>query len=306
MQLGPYQTEAYGSVELSAVTGPDGTERVTATASGGPCDFPTGTEVFSGEFQGDTILVGSLLLCQEGAGCPAQVSVPVLATYNSTDRMLSALVRLQEGCSSRALARGSSLVVLRSTAKEPEGEATEEAGTTSPLPAMPVRGVPPEGGNSATAIAEAQAASTDLDTLMKEGQRALSAGNFSNANQRFGLVHFKEKENKEKENVDALVGLGASHIGLKEFPQGFKYLEDARKLRPGRADVHLWMAYGWFLKGEQLKFRLALDLALAKGWKPGNPMDNVPTKALGGELGAARERLLRKQQEQAGAGSPSP
>ncbi len=308
MQLGPYQAEAYGSVEFSAPLNPDGTqgERVTATASGGPCDFPTGTEVLSGELQGETVLVGSLLLCQEGDGCPAQVSVPVLATYNATDRVLSALVKLREGCRSKALPGGSSLVVLKSTTQEPEGEGenAEQPGANSPLPAR----VKQEGGGSATAVAEAQGASADLDALMKEGQRALSAGNFSNANGRFGLVYFKEKEKetKEKENVEVLVGLGASHIGLKEFPQGFKYLEDARKLKPGRADIHLWMAYGWFLKGDQPKFRSALDLAMAKGWKPGNPMDNVPSKALEGELGAARERQVRKQQGQAGAGSPRP
>ncbi len=304
MQLGPYQADAYGPVEITAAPGPEGTERVIAKASGGPCDFAPGTEVLSGEFQGHNVLVGTLLLCQEGPGCPATVSLPVLATYNSADAVLSALVRLKEGCSSRALPKGASLVVLKSTVApggEEEGEAPDEDRDSAPLPVVPVRAAMPEGGGSALAVAGAQAGTPDLDMLLKEGQRFLAAGNFSNAKDRFGLVVLKDKG-----NVDALVGLGASHLGIKDYAQGFKYLEDARQLRPLRPDVHLWLAYGWFLKGEQAKVRPALDQALTKGWKAGNPADDVPVKALEGELGAARVRLINKKQGQAGAGSPRP
>jgi len=302
MQLGPYQAEAYGQVELSAVPGPDGTERVTATASGGPCDLPPGTEVFSGEFQGDTVLVGTLLLCQEGAGCPARVSVPVLATYNATDRMLSALVRLREGCSSKGLARGSSLVVLKSTAREPEGEATEEAGADSPLPVMPVRGVTPEGGGSAESVAKALAQPPDTAELMKDGQRALEKSNFSNAQASFGRVVLADKR-----NADALVGLAASHLGMKQYEPAFKLLDDARKVDASRGDVHLWLAYAWFQKGDSFRVRAALDQALEKGWTSSGSRVEAPVeRALMGELGAAKERLRRKRQGQAGAGSPRP
>jgi tetratricopeptide (TPR) repeat protein len=307
MQLGPYRAEAYGPVELSAAPEADGTERVTATASGGPCDFPTGTEVFSGEFQGDTVLVGSLLLCQEGAGCPAQVSVPVLATYNATDRMLSALVRLQEGCSSRALARGSSLVVLRSTAKEPDGEseAPEEGKAGEPMSMVPVRGAAPEGvESSAESVAKALAETTDADIpdLMTRGQRALASGNFSNAAEKFGRVLFVDRG-----NVDARVGLAISNLGLKQLDPALKALEEARKQAPTRGDVHLWLAYVRFQKGGNLQdVRGLLDAALEKGWESGGRAEAQLLRPLENELAAARERLRRKQQGQAGAGSPSP
>lgn len=302
VQTGSYQAEAYGQVEVTTVTVPEGTERVVATASGGPCDFAPGTEVFSGEMQGDRVLVGSLLLCQEGEGCQAQVRHPVLAIYTSTDGVLSALVRLQEGCTSKALARGSSLVVFRGPpVREPEGEDEGEDARAAPMPVVPVRAVTPDGAGSAQQVAKA-IAETDVPGLMKDGQRLLASGNYSNALAKFGSVLVVDKR-----HVEAMVGVAASHLGMKQPDRAFEYLDNARSLASGRADLHLWLAYAWFQKGDLQRMRSALDSALDKGWEPGGRAESMAMKALEGELAAARERLrTRKRRDGAGAGNTRP
>lgn len=90
---------AVGEVGLVDFTTQDG--KVTGRLKlSGACSFSGDTQVVTGAFEGN-VLVAQVLLCQEGASCPAERTYPMLGFWR--DDVVAGQVRLEPACSSPAL-----------------------------------------------------------------------------------------------------------------------------------------------------------------------------------------------------------
>lgn len=289
---GPYQGEPYGEVRFHT----EG-DRVIGTATGGPCGFQPGTEVISGELEGN-VLAAHVLLCQKGGPqCEERELHPALIIINPRDRVLSAMIRLREGCSSPAL-KGNALVLKFMAPPDAKGQDEEAEATRPPAPVAPAaaaRGVPDGGPPSAT--------NRPLEVpSLEEGRRQLAAGNHAAAQ-----AHFKAVLDKEPSSPVALVGLAASQLGLGQVPQALKTLGSAS---PSRPDVHLWLAYAHLKDGKRARARDSLRKAMELGWAPGNrPAEAVPEEALRADIQSLMKERNRKRgalRESTGSGSTTP
>ncbi|WP_223753317.1 tetratricopeptide repeat protein [Myxococcus sp. RHSTA-1-4] len=293
---GPYLGDTYGQVRFRT----EG-ERVIGTATGGPCRFEPDTEVISGELQGN-VLVAHVLLCQQGgSACEERKLHPALVVFNPKDRVLSAMIRLREGCSSPAL-KGNALV-LTSTAPQDDGDVEPEPESEAAKPPAGGAMAPPaEGVGSAALVAQARRREPEIPPL-EEGQRQLLAGNHAAAQTLF--THVLESDAR---NPEALMGLGASQLGRGDTDGALKTLERARAST--RPDVHLWLAYAHFRDGNRGRARESLRKALDLGWAPGNrPLEAVPESALRGEIEILMQQRARKRasgRDSTGSGSTSP
>lgn len=294
---GPYLGDTYGQVRFRA----EG-ERVVGTATGGPCRFEPDTEVITGEMQGN-VLVAQVLLCQEGgAECDARARHPALVVYNPKDRVLSAMIRLREGCRSPAL-HGNHALVLKATAPQEDGEEEAEPEPEAPRPAAGGALAPsPDGGGSAALVAQARQREPEVLPL-EEGQRQLAAGHHAAA-----LKLFTRVLEKDTSNLSAVVGLAASQLGLGDTGGALKTLERAR-MSP-RPDVHLWLAYAHWKDRNRFKARESLRKAMDLGWVPANrPAEAAPEAALREDIEALMPQRTRKRtqgRDSTGSGSPSP
>ncbi len=308
---GPYLGDAYGPVEFRT----EG-ERVvgTATGNGGVCRFAPGTEVIQGELQAH-VLVASVLLCQQGGPqCAEPERYPALIIVNPHDRVLSALIRLREGCTSPALKRDSQQrhiqLLLRSTAPqdetrdEAEPESDADAGgeeARAPAPAAPA--AIPASADSAGSVAVARVRELEVPPL-EQAQRQLTAGNHAGAQPLFERVL-----ESDARNPVALVGLAACHLGLGNAGRAVKTLEPAAKAST-RPDLHLWLAYAHLRDKKQARARDALRRAMELGWAPGNrPAEAVPEAALRQDIETLMQQRARKRvsgREATGSGSTSP
>jgi Flp pilus assembly protein TadD len=307
---GPYLGDAYGPVEFRT----EGEKVVgTATATGGACRFPAGTPVIEGELEGH-VLVARVLVCQQGGTqCAAQEHYPAFVIVNPHDRVLSALIRLREGCSSPALQRDPqqkhTQLLLRSTAPQderPEGEAeaasaADAGGEEARAPSAPAAPASAEG--SGTATAQARAREPEAPPL-EQAQRQLAAGNPAAAQPLFEQVLATDAR-----NAAALMGLAACHVQLGNAAKAVKTLEPAAKAS-NRPDLHLWLAYAHQRDRKQGRARDALRKAMDLGWAPGNrPAEAVPEAALQQDIQVLMQQRARKRssgREATGSGSPSP
>lgn len=286
---GPYLGETYGQVEFRT----EG-ERVvgTATGPGGPCRFEPGTEVVTGELQGQ-VLVGQVLLCQTGPQCAERERHPALLVINSYDRVLSALVQLPKGCRSPALKDGL-LLLLRSSAPPDEsrdGEAEPDEDAAAPAPQAAVAAQPrPREPDAGVATVE-------------DGQRHLLSGNHAAAQ-----AIFERVLQTDALNPAATVGLAACLLHQGDADRALKTLERARA--SSRPDVHLWLAYAHHKDRNRLRARESLRRAMELGWAPGNrPAEAVPETALRSEIESLLQQRNRKRapsRESLGSGSSIP
>jgi tetratricopeptide (TPR) repeat protein len=296
---GPYLGDTYGQVRFRAEDA-----RVIGTATGGPCRFEPDTEVITGEMQGN-VLVAQVLLCQEGgAGCEAQVRQPALVIYNPKDRVLSAMIRLREGCKSPALQDNRALV-LRATAPQEGGEEEAKPKPEVPKPAAGGALAPsPDAGGSAALVAQERQREPPEVLLLKEAQQQLAEGHHAAAQKLFSRVL-----EKDTSNLSALVGLAASQLGLGDTGGALKTLERARMMSP-RPDVHLWLAYAHLKDRNRRKAQESLRKALDLGWRPTNrPTEAAPEAALREDIEALLQQRARKRtqgRDSTGSGSPSP
>jgi Flp pilus assembly protein TadD len=307
---GSYLGDAYGQVSFRTKG-----ERVFATATGGACRFEPGTKVISGELQGH-VLVASVLVCQEGGpGCQPHERHPALIIVNPHDRVLSALIRLRDGCTSPAL-KQNTLLLLKATESQEEArnaeaepgsepsvvpEAGAEAdGVPAAMPASP--GAAADAG-SAVVMAQARRREPEVSSL-EEGQRQLAAGNPVAA-----LPHFEQVLRTDPRNPSALVGLAACHLGMGKAGRALKTLAPAAKTS-SRPELHLWLAYAYFVDKNPIRARDALRRAMDLGWTPGNrPSEAVPEAALRADIDALMQQRSRKRafsHEATGSGSKSP
>ncbi|MFZ5440033.1 MAG: TPR end-of-group domain-containing protein [Myxococcota bacterium] len=93
---GLYAVGELGLVDFSMSDG----KIVGKLRSSAQCVFVADTPVVTGSFEGN-VFVGTVTLCLEGAGCPAQRSFPVLGVHH--DDAVAAWIHLDSGCTSPAL-----------------------------------------------------------------------------------------------------------------------------------------------------------------------------------------------------------
>jgi len=312
---GSYATDAYGQVEFRM----DGERLVgTSSGSGGECRFAPGTEVLTGEFQGN-VLVGTVRLClQGGAECTGPQDVPVMAIYNPQSTTLSALFRLKAGCSSPALT-GSQLVLRRvSDAVEPEEEPPApkaapagEQGAAVQDAAVPAGAAAAAQGSAASAaamkLAETRSGAPSLRSSLEDGQVLLAAGKSGVAKTRFETAL-----ELDARNVDALVGLAACELGQGNARKALEVLERV-KAGASRPDVFAWQARAYGALGDKPRALQLVRKALLNGWSPSapRPWEAQLVKELGSEIEQAKQSLPKGKRlplgrESMGAGSTSP
>jgi tetratricopeptide (TPR) repeat protein len=171
-------------------------------AGGGACGFEEKRRVLEGQFQGN-VLVGSVLLCQTGAACPAERSYPLLAFYNPADHTLSARVRLEPGCQSQALGPGGALLLV---AAGPGAGAQDAARAKGP-----------------TGTANPRAAAAAFE----EGQRLLAARDYAGAAQ-----HFQVGISYDERNWAAYQLLGVAEFFRGRIPAALAAYEHSAELNP--------------------------------------------------------------------------
>ncbi|MCP3101312.1 tetratricopeptide repeat protein [Myxococcus sp. K15C18031901] len=306
---GSYAMDAYGQVEFRM----DGERLVgTSSGSGGECKFAPGTEVITGEFQGN-VLVGKVRLCLEGgAECAGTQDVPVMAFYNPQSTTLSALFRLGAGCRSKALIRpeqgntqqNGTQLVLRRTGGPVESE--EE-------PPSP-KGGSGSGGQSASEAAAVPSATGALQVAAarpraQDGRSPVDEGQHLLANNKHQLAktQFEAALRQDPRNVDALLGLVACELNQGNASKAEEHLERLKGVT-ARPDVFLWQARTQAQLGNSQRSVELVRKALALGWNPSappRPWEQQMVKELSGEIELARSAKGRKRPPQ-GSGSTSP
>ncbi|AKQ67120.1 Tetratricopeptide repeat domain protein [Myxococcus hansupus] len=287
-----YQGDGYGAVSMR-VQG----DRLTGTATGGPCGFEPDTEVLSGEFQ-DNVLVGQLLLCQVGPQCEPRVHQSALVVFNPEDGAMTALFRLKDGCRSPSL-KNDAFLLLRPL--------SHEADATEP-PVRPASAVALSdgAGSSAAQVAAGLGRQGEVPPL-EEGQRQLASGNAAVAQR-----HFELALERDPRNASAVVGLGASQLALNDVGRAVRTLEAGRGL--ARADVQFWLAYAYHREGNRVRAREALRKAFEMGWTPaGRTSEAAPEQALREDI-KDLDSLMQQQRARkrgpvrapAGAGNSTP
>ncbi len=288
-----YQGDFYGAVSMRMQG-----DRLVGLATGGPCSFEPDTEVISGEFQ-DNVLVGQVLLCQQGPHCEPRVSQPALVVFNPEDGVMTALFRLKDGCRSPVL-RNDSLLLLRPLAREAEAQEPARPASSSAVAASD------GAGSSAALVAAGLGRHAELSPL-EEGQRLLAAGNAAVAQR-----HFELALERDPRNALAVVGLGASQLALNDVARAVKTLEAGRNLP--RAEVHLWLAYAYHREGNRGRARESLRKAFDMGWAPaGRASEAVVEQALRDDIkdfdSFMQQQRARKRgpvRAPAGAGNTTP
>ncbi|WP_426731683.1 tetratricopeptide repeat protein [Myxococcus faecalis] len=292
---GPYQGDTYGQVDLHM----EGERLVGLSAgSGGGCKFAPGTEVLSGEFQGN-VLVATVQLCLEGPppDCVGVRPFTALAVYNPNSLVLSAHFRLPPKCHSPGLK--DSVLTLRGVRGAEPVEREEE------VPAA----LPDEVEASLAPAKEAAAARPQpLGTRPVElGQNLLANGKWDMARARFEAA--LAEDNKD---IDALVGMAASNLGSGNAVRAVEYLERIRPVPPSRPDVYAWQAYAAEQQGFKGRVVPLLRRALELNWAPESPKpwEAVLVRALAADIEqvqkAVKNRKRAPGRESAGAGSSSP
>ncbi|WP_052351014.1 tetratricopeptide repeat protein [Myxococcus stipitatus] len=296
---GSYVGDTYGQVELHM----DGDRLVgTSSGSGGGCKFSAGTEVLTGEFQGN-VLVATLQVCLAGTPeCVGARSFPTLATYNPQSGVLSARLRLPKGCHSPGLK--DFVLFLRSTGA---GESEDDAAKEGAL-----------GGREAVADEEDAAEPKGSETRASPTgpgpveQGLLFLASKSPKKWEFAQTRFEAALVANPQDIDALVGMAASHLGRSNPSKAQESLSRIRPVPPTRPDVYAWQAYAADAQGDINRVQPLLRKALELNWSPENPKpwEEALVKALAGDIELAQKQMKSRKRapgrEAAGAGSPSP
>ncbi len=184
---GSYRGAELGAIELRT----EGARVSGKYKGGGACPFEVDQQVLSGQLEGN-VLVGSLLVCQQGAACGQKV-YPVLAFYS--DGKLWADVKLDAGCSSPALRDGR----LQLTASPDDRTARKKPNTKRVM---------------------------DLHKrALLEGKRLFEAGDYAGAAQQFEIgITFNE------ENWAAYLVLGIAEFKRGNVIKAIGAYERAREL----------------------------------------------------------------------------
>lgn len=193
---GLYSVGELGLVQFSVMDG-----RVIGKVKlSAECVFAPDTQVITGVFEGG-VFVGSVTLCQTGAGCPALRTYPMLGV--SHDDAVGGWIRLDPQCQSPAL-DGRALFFRPATPEEKQKVASE---------------------SSAAAFAQKQ---NNKDPALlaveaiAEGQRLIMDTQFGPAREKF-----RQAMELDETRWDAVLGYGVTEVKLGHPERSLEYFDKA-------------------------------------------------------------------------------
>lgn len=192
---GLYSVGELGLVQFSLVEG----KVVGKVKSSAQCVFAPDTQVVSGTFEGG-VFVGTVTLCQTGAGCAVQRSYPMLGV--SHDDAVAGWIRLEAPCQSPALDRRS-LFFRPATPEEKQKVASE---------------------SSAAQVAQKNKAdpAVQADEAITEGQRLIQDTKFGPAREKF-----RQAMELDDTRWDAFLGYGLTEVKLGHPERSLEFFDKA-------------------------------------------------------------------------------
>ncbi len=192
---GLYSVGELGLVQFSIVDG----KIVGKLKSSAQCVFAADTQVVTGTFEGGVFL-GSVTLCQTGAGCAAQRTYPMLGV--SHDDAVAGWIHLEAPCQSPAL-DGKALFFRPATPEEKQKVAGD-----------------------ASAVQVAQKNKNDpavqADEAIREGQHLIDESRFSQAREKF-----RQAMALDDTRWDAVLGYGVTEVKLGHPERSLEYFDKA-------------------------------------------------------------------------------
>ncbi len=235
---GRWEADGLGLIEITR----DGTRYVARQVSGAACSLPTDRPVLEGELEG-TLLVGSLWLCQRGPSCAAK-AFPVVAVHDSDAGRLSALVRLESGCTSPAVPGAGVSLVRVGDLPTPTGEAVSAANVAE---------------RAGLSSAEKQRL---LASLLERGHALLQSGRSSES-----IAVWQEMLSIDSKSWLAHLGMGLAQMNLDRLPQAQREMELALRHAPaGSWDVHFNLACLHARRGNKQRSLHHLEEAVKRGF----------------------------------------
>ena len=229
-----------GLVQFSIVDGKI-VGRVKASAQ---CLFAPDTQVVMGAFEGG-VFVGTVTLCQTGAGCPAQRTYPMLGV--SHEDAVAGWIRLDSACQSPAL-DGRALFFRPATLEEKQKVA---------------------GDTSATEVARAKKGdpAVQADAAISDGNRLLQDSKFGPAREKF-----RQAMAFDETRWEGFLGFGVTEVKLGHPEKSFEAFDkalaaaQARKV-PGAdvAQVHYNRACAQVAMGDKKAALVSLKAAVKVG-----------------------------------------
>jgi hypothetical protein len=222
---------------------------VAQPITGSSCALAAGVPVLEGQLQG-SVLVGKVTLCQSGPSCATR-AYPVLAFYHSGETpTLSALVKLESGCSSDAVQ--DTVLTLTRVGDLPSG--------------APVEG--PEASTVSAADVAARAGLTGaerqklLASLVNRGHALLQAHRA-----RESVAVWQEMLGLEPTSWLGHLGMGLAQLELDQLPRAQRELELALQYAPPEAwDIHYNLACLYARKGKRERALEYLEEAVRRGF----------------------------------------
>jgi tetratricopeptide (TPR) repeat protein len=232
---GAYRSEPLGRMELAT----EGDRLTGVTASANACNFASGTRMLEGAFE-DSVLVGTVTLCQTGNGCASEQAYPLLAVYNPADGSLSAHVKLRQGCQSPAVLKNGRLVWMPAGAEEASLEET------------------PGGKRGPLRLSQERVTATlrQAGTLFNQGDYVAAA------------EHFQAVVDHDANNALAHHGLGGSLFFQKRGLErrAIEELKKARRLDGRNPATPFLMAVAYGRLGEKKQGLIHLRQAMKLGY----------------------------------------
>lgn len=238
---GLYSVGELGLVQFSVMDG-----RVVGKVKlSAECVFAPDTQVVSGVFEG-SVFVGSVTLCQTGAGCPALRTYPMLGV--SHDDAVGGWIRLDAACQSPVL-DGRALFFRPATPEEKQKVAAD---------------------SSAAALAQKQnnkdPAQLAADAI-NEGHRLLQDSKFGPAREKF-------RQAMELDDVhwEAELGYGITEVKLSHPERSLEFFDKALALAQAHkvpqtnfAQIHYNRACAQVAMGDKKAAMASLRVALKLG-----------------------------------------
>lgn len=242
---GRWEAAGLGLLEL---TEQEGGRLVAQPITGSTCPLAAGVPVLEGQLEG-SVLVGKVTLCQRGPSCETR-AYPVLAFFHSgATPTLSALVKLDSGCSSDAV-QDTVLTLTR----------------VGDLPSGQVGG--PEASTVSAADVAARAGLTGaerqqlLASLVERGHALLQAHRA-----RESVAVWQEMLGLEPTSWLAHLGMGLAQLELDQLPRAQQELELALQYAPPQAwDIHYNLACLHARKGDRARSLDYLEEAVRRGF----------------------------------------
>lgn len=195
---GLYSVGELGLVQFSLENG----KVIGKVRSSAQCVFPPDAQVVTGAFEGG-VFIGTVTLCQTGAGCALQRSYPMLGVAH--DDAVAGWIRLEPPCQSPAL-DGSSLFFRPATTEEKQKVASEASA--------------------------AQVAGKDKNDPAVQAEEAIVDGMRLLQDSKFGPAREKFRQAMELDDTrwDASNGYGLTQVKLGHPEQALEYFDKALTL----------------------------------------------------------------------------